>query len=198
MKCNQLGRSMVEIIGVLAIIGVLSVGAIAGYSTAMEKWKMNKAIAGYNYLVFNLSEHIDLFRQSQNQKLMGSIVYRLNAVPESWTYKNGTLYDPTGTSVIVMGRNKVLALDIRLGKDVERSRKKCVEIYKGFIQPLHESVKDVWIHNTKGGYTTFYGDKYCDGVYRKKCLKDMKLQDMSQVCKACPYNEQNCPIAVEF
>ena len=29
------GRSMVEMLGVLAIIGVLSVGAIAGYSKAM-------------------------------------------------------------------------------------------------------------------------------------------------------------------
>ena len=31
------GRSMVEMLGVLAIIGVLSVGAIAGYSKAMMK-----------------------------------------------------------------------------------------------------------------------------------------------------------------
>ena len=38
----QSGRSMVEMIGVLAIIGVLSVGAIAGYSKAMMKYKLNK------------------------------------------------------------------------------------------------------------------------------------------------------------
>ncbi len=31
------GRSMVEMLGVLAIIGVLSVGAVAGYSKAMIK-----------------------------------------------------------------------------------------------------------------------------------------------------------------
>ena len=36
------GRSMVEMLGVLAIIGVLSVGAIAGYSKAMMKYKLNK------------------------------------------------------------------------------------------------------------------------------------------------------------
>ena len=36
-ECDSLcaGRSMVEMLGVLAIIGVLSVGAIAGYSKAM-------------------------------------------------------------------------------------------------------------------------------------------------------------------
>ena len=34
---KESGRSMVEMLGVLAIIGVLSVGAIAGYSKAMEE-----------------------------------------------------------------------------------------------------------------------------------------------------------------
>ena len=34
------GRSMVEMLGVLAIIGVLSAGALKGYSAAMFKYKM--------------------------------------------------------------------------------------------------------------------------------------------------------------
>lgn len=44
--CKNLenGRSMIEMLGVLAIIGVLSVGGIAGYSKAMEKFKANKLI----------------------------------------------------------------------------------------------------------------------------------------------------------
>ena len=44
------GRSMVEMLGVLAIIGVLSVGAIAGYSKAMMKYKLNKHAEGFNML----------------------------------------------------------------------------------------------------------------------------------------------------
>jgi len=48
---RQDGRSMVEMLGVLAIIGVLSVGAIAGYSKAMEKYKINKAIDQISYIV---------------------------------------------------------------------------------------------------------------------------------------------------
>lgn len=35
-KNFEKGRSMIEMLGVLAIIGVLSVGGIAGYSKAME------------------------------------------------------------------------------------------------------------------------------------------------------------------
>ena len=41
---NQYGRSMIEMLGVLAIVGVLSVGGIAGYSKAMNKFKTNKII----------------------------------------------------------------------------------------------------------------------------------------------------------
>ncbi len=42
---SELGRSMLEMLGVLAIIGVLSVAAIAGYSYAITKWKANETIA---------------------------------------------------------------------------------------------------------------------------------------------------------
>ena len=48
------GRSMVEMLGVLAIIGVLSVGAIAGYSKAMMKYKLNKqAVTSILFIVIS-------------------------------------------------------------------------------------------------------------------------------------------------
>ena len=48
---TQSGRSMVEKLGVLAIIGVLSVGAIAGYSKAMMKYKLNKQAEEFSFLL---------------------------------------------------------------------------------------------------------------------------------------------------
>ena len=56
------GRSMVEMLGVLAIIGVLSVGAIAGYSKAMMKYKLNKHAESFNML---LNEAIKLRTELQ-------------------------------------------------------------------------------------------------------------------------------------
>ena len=41
---GESGRSMVEMLGVLAIIGVLSVGGIAGYTTAMNKHRANELL----------------------------------------------------------------------------------------------------------------------------------------------------------
>ncbi len=51
IKNEQAGRSMVEMLGVLAIIGVLSVGGIAGYSKAMTKFKINKSMDQVTTLV---------------------------------------------------------------------------------------------------------------------------------------------------
>ena len=50
----QSGRSMIEMLGVLAIIGVLSVGGIAGYSKAMQKYRINKAIEQITLIAGNV------------------------------------------------------------------------------------------------------------------------------------------------
>ncbi len=51
---NESGRSMVEMLGVLAIIGVLSVGGIAGYSMAMSKFKVTKTIDQVQTIITNM------------------------------------------------------------------------------------------------------------------------------------------------
>ena len=62
---NQRGRSMVEMLGVLAIVGVLSVGAIAGYSKAMFKYKMNKTMDIISHAVARVAE-LDTMKFPQN------------------------------------------------------------------------------------------------------------------------------------
>ena len=44
LKKSESGRSMVEMLGVLAIIGVLSVGGIAGYSLSMRRHRANQVV----------------------------------------------------------------------------------------------------------------------------------------------------------
>ncbi len=50
------GRSMIEMLGVLAIVGVLTVGAISGYTNAMERFKKTKALEEVNYIVSEMRE----------------------------------------------------------------------------------------------------------------------------------------------
>ena len=58
---------MIEMLGVLAIIGVLSVGGIAGYSKAMTKWKINKTIEQIEHITYNT------FTAYANQKELDNI-----------------------------------------------------------------------------------------------------------------------------
>jgi Tfp pilus assembly protein PilE len=44
MRKNESGRSMVEMLGVLAIIGVLSIGGIAGYTLSMNRYRANEGV----------------------------------------------------------------------------------------------------------------------------------------------------------
>ena len=53
-SATQSGRSMIEMLGVLAIIGVLSVGGIAGYSKAMMKYRINKTIEQITLIAGNV------------------------------------------------------------------------------------------------------------------------------------------------
>ena len=54
LNSEQSGRSMVEMLGVLAIVGVLSVGGIAGYSQAMSKFKVTKAMDQVQTIITNI------------------------------------------------------------------------------------------------------------------------------------------------
>ncbi len=58
---NESGRSMVEMLGVLAIIGVLSVGGIAGYTTAMRSHRANEIVNACSllYVVANTKNESD-------------------------------------------------------------------------------------------------------------------------------------------
>ena len=58
-KTNETGRSMVEMLGVLAIVGVLSVGGVYGYGVAMKKHKANELLHQASMLATTVSAQID-------------------------------------------------------------------------------------------------------------------------------------------
>ncbi len=91
----SVGRSMIEMLGVLAIIGVLSVGGIAGYSKAMQKFKQNKWLAQIEELIFSTKE---LYK---NEKIYGTpneallpTLKNLGAIPNDMLHDyNLDIYD---------------------------------------------------------------------------------------------------------
>ena len=80
IKTNESGRSMIEMLGVLAIIGVLSVGGIAGYSKAMNKFKTNKVADNVSMLVANIKTMYA--QQSSYKDLTKGYAVDLGVVPD--------------------------------------------------------------------------------------------------------------------
>lgn len=77
---------MIEMLGVLAIIAVLTVGGIAGYSKAMTQFKVNKIIAETNQLIADAHEYAlkDKSFSIPNSMYNKDIRKSLGLCPESW------------------------------------------------------------------------------------------------------------------
>ena len=99
---NQNGRSMIEMLGVLAIIGVLSVGGIAGYSKAMMKFKTNKTIDQIAMTVTNIRT---LYAQQPNYDIVDTIAYDMGVVDDAMASKKDAgeneLSNPFGGSYYI-------------------------------------------------------------------------------------------------
>ncbi len=76
---NESGRSMVEMLGVLAIIGVLSVGGISAYTMAMTRFRANELVDAANKI------GVLAFTKLQTSLLSGN------------TFVAGTTFALTGT-----------------------------------------------------------------------------------------------------
>ena len=98
---NQNGRSMIEMLGVLAIIGVLSVGGIAGYSKAMEKFKINKTIEQISTIANNV--RTTFMSQGNYQGLDTLLAHNAGIIPdEMWDEDNGSAHNVWGETFDIL------------------------------------------------------------------------------------------------
>ncbi|MCI7421568.1 MAG: type II secretion system GspH family protein [Alphaproteobacteria bacterium] len=194
-QANPLGRSMIEMLGVLAIIGVLSVGGIAGYSKAMEQFKVDKAVSEYSYLIQGLLEHLkDL--QNVSKPNEGDIQYGLTSVveaeslvPETWEkISNHDYNDPYGNLIRIFSRSQTLVIDMYLGgfqsvdggsASTAFSPKFCSSLMQNVVQPLASVLNEAWFTNGND----YYGDAYCNG--NANCIRDISLSEINNVCNYC-------------
>ena len=89
-RASQFGRSMIEMLGVLAIIGVLSVGGISGYTEAMRKYKMTKTIEIFRASLFRLMELDQMKHGGKREEIYGGVdqLVALGLFPEEICDKN--------------------------------------------------------------------------------------------------------------
>ena len=208
---NFFGRSMIEMLGVLAIIGVLSVGGIAGYSKAMEQFKINKATEEYVHLMYGLLEYLPDFQKNSkssdddNDRLV-DFVMAAQLVPPTWTQLNNrSLLDAYGNNLNIFSRNNRLVVDLFLGAQtnpggsgsysINFPAKLCVQLFENLAIPLKESLYSAYYINNPGTAYVFYGDNYCSKG--RDCLNTLSLSRVNELCSYCPA-DKNCGIIFEF
>ena len=209
----QCGRSMIEMLGVLAIIEVLSVGGIAGYTKAMEKIHVNKMIGEYNMLIYGLLEYKDsIISNVENVVDLNNVVKQLNLVPETWKVEGTRLNDGLGNLIypyaakkrVYGGTEDRIVVDFNLGGlnstsgheiSSNFSDKLCFEIFNSMLLPLHNVIDMAWLYRDgTAGSTKYYGDKICGND--KKCLKDMTFAEIKTLCNLCDKENQRCNVTL--
>ena len=186
------GRSMVEMLGVLAIIGVLSVGAIAGYSKAMFKYRLNKAMEQYNQIISaaTINQNILLDATSYSGDYL-SLLAKMNEVdPE--IVKNGYAEDIFGNSMKLYKSSNYLNYELHLNKngtDIGNNRELCRALYAQIFTARPNDFYRIsiavgaWTETTTGSYKHQIFGKTCSA--NQTCLKDLTLAEINDICRSC-------------
>ena len=198
---NQKGRSMVEMLGVLAIIGVLSVGSIAGYTNAMKKYKLNQHAQAINLLLNNLLQAKDTLPKPEAGTTLyyGDMLEKLKLLPDGIVrLSNSSLRDKYFKISVTPYHNRVSGQDFGgLGFSFSNQVNYMVDICRNVVWAAKENAANLWLLETgiEGGYTGYtYGNSYCNDQ-GKKCLSKINLNDIDELCKVCE-NDKPCSLYV--
>ena len=189
----QSGRSMVEMLGVLAIIGVLSVGAIAGYSKAMFKYKLNKQTSQIGYILDYIIANQDALKGADFQ--LKNILHKLGVLPNDMI-KDNTEYAYDVFNSRIKLENHVAGNDgdvsksgIALGVEINSSNN-ASEICRNFMTMAKVRADDVsYVYVQKqeadesySGSTMYYGNQ---ATGKNNYLRNMDMVTMDSTCKTC-------------
>lgn len=201
-KFNQFGRSMVEMLGVLAIIGVLSVGSIAGYSTAMRKYRLNKQAETFNMLLSNaLQVSIDITKAKSggNDIYYNEFLYKAKLLPDGIEYKKESwnmveytqkdqLNDLFGNKISFYSRTTYgysFGLFFGLANTAD-SKDICHNIIN--IAKEHASNIIMVLREDETGGGKADQNKIYSDCNQGTCLKNMTVQDIAEMCKISSKN----------
>ena len=195
------GRSMVEMLGMLAIIGVLSVGAIAGYSKAMMKYKLNKQAEQISWLL-NVAYR---YRNNFGKKHMSLVPYfiKLGEIPENMIKDNSSyVYDIFGSKIIInisgCSSAGICGSIIMDYKTTSPSSFELCQNLTNIAKEFHDELSVFNVARYKSGadrseYAEAYnGTKFCTN--NKRCIRDITQEQIYELCRYCRDDDNICTI----
>ena len=208
-KSASTGRSMVEMLGVLAIIGVLSVGAIAGYSKAMMKYKLNKQTEQLNQVIGTIVRYKSSLILNPNPAdadlsdfQLVPLLKKLGEIPkEMHTSDNRFIKDAFETEYQIYNRNiekeYVTLRTMDLGR-TDTSFQVCKNLYL-IAKEWHKEIDVIMVVAYKGN--TFSSKGWCcgDDYIASDCtmrIKDLQLSDLDDICRTAAEEQGHYSIAI--
>jgi type II secretory pathway pseudopilin PulG len=169
----QTGRSMVEMLGVLMIIGILSVGAISGYSKAMDKLALNKQA---DMLTQIINQSFAYIRQYGNMSEQTKLIPYLTASG----YLPPDIRVNTDNQMVVDSfentwdiYNHATSLDMRFYLPSGSTRHDQILNILTTLKAFHDKLMFI-----SSGNPRVYGDVQCV-TGSSPCLADMTIADMA-------------------
>ena len=203
------GRSMVEMLGVLAIIGVLSVGAIAGYSKAMMKYKLNQYSQAISMLINNVLQiKGQLQHKPDTSTYFNTLLYKLNLLPDGIIYNENSVYLHdrwfNNNIFVVYNNGKYTGTDGKTYQndmgfihfEFSRASQQGSEVCHTTINATKENAGNIeylqLLQNSYSDNTSEYSDRI-----RAKELQHITLNRIDQLCNQCT-NYETCTLLVAW
>ena len=172
----------------LAIIGVLSVGAIAGYSKAMMKYKLNKQAEQLNTLISVGARYSHAFSDIENN--VQYTLIKAGEIPSEMIKSNNKIYDIFNIRYnfsYASGATTGPALVIFINFDLKKNSAETFDICRNIVIAAKEARDNLAYISTDSGYGPsnrhvygYYGDKYC--FDSSKCIRNINLDDIHKIC----------------
>ncbi|MBR2299286.1 MAG: type II secretion system protein [Alphaproteobacteria bacterium] len=201
MTVKEYGRSMVEMLGVLAIIGLLSIGVLKGYSAAITKHKINETIIAYETIISGLWPYKNELQSLSDTSTKADLIpyiSDLNLLPEKWYIDTNPTPPTTSGTALIDPLNNQYSPFIRFSHIVMDHHITssniwfCVELILNFAKPNAEAFSSIrsWPNNQY-----FYGKHNCNE--EKKCISSITATEAYQMCTACVQSDV-CYISFDF
>ncbi len=209
---TQSGRSMVEMLGVLAIIGVLSVGAISGYGKAMFKYRLNKQTEQLNQVIGTIVRYkssLMLNPASADAPVSDynivSLLKKLGEIPkEMYINDDRFIKDAFGTEYQIYHRNTDKSITLRtvdLGRN-ETGFQICKNLYliaKEWHQELYVIIVAAYKGDTYSSKGCYLGDNSTyQGCSSKRYIKDLKLSELDDICRTAADEQGHYSVSIDF
>ena len=201
-KSASTGRSMVEMLGVLAIIGVLSVGAVAGYNKAMMKYKLNKQAEQIGWLLNTMYRHRLSFGKHPQHMSLVPYFKKLGEIPQEMIKDNSSsLYDRFGSFVRINTtycRNDMCSqFRLRYSTSSSENFAICQNLLT-VAKEFHNDIYSTGVFKSNGSTTSYAneykGDKFCTN----NCIRNITQEQIYNQCKYCDEGSTGCQLYFLF